>query len=106
MFNKFDAAYQQAVSAYTNAANMPVTLSSSDSDNSDSAFAGIVKGVLQDTAQTINRAENTSSKALVKEADISDVVTSVGEAEMALQTVVAIRDRMISAYQDIIKMPI
>ena len=39
-------------------------------------------------------------------ADLTDVVTAVSEAETALNTVVAIRDRVISAYQDIIKMPI
>ena len=35
-----------------------------------------------------------------------DVVTAVAEAEATLQTVVAVRDKVIAAYNDIIKMPI
>jgi len=38
--------------------------------------------------------------------DIVQVVNSVTAAELTLETVVAIRDRVISAYQDIMKMPI
>jgi flagellar hook-basal body complex protein FliE len=34
------------------------------------------------------------------------VVAAVHAAEITLQTVVAVRDRMISAYQDILRMPI
>ena len=47
-----------------------------------------------------------SAKAIAEKADLTDLVTSVTNAELTLQTVVAVRDRMISAYQDIIKMPI
>jgi flagellar hook-basal body complex protein FliE len=37
---------------------------------------------------------------------MSNVVTAVAEAEAALQTVVAVRDRVIEAYKDIMRMPI
>jgi flagellar hook-basal body complex protein FliE len=39
-------------------------------------------------------------------ADPTDVVQAVNSADMTLQTVVAIRDKMIGAYQDILRMPI
>jgi flagellar hook-basal body complex protein FliE len=35
-----------------------------------------------------------------------DVVTAVSNAEMTLQTVVAVRDRVLNAYQEIMRMPI
>ncbi len=38
--------------------------------------------------------------------DLSTLVTSVASAELSLSTLVAVRDRVINAYQDIIKMPI
>jgi flagellar hook-basal body complex protein FliE len=41
-----------------------------------------------------------------KENSMVDVVTAVSEAETTLQTVVAVRDKVISAYQEIIRMPI
>jgi len=33
------------------------------------------------------------------------VITAVAEAEVTLQTVVAVRDRVIEAYRDIARMP-
>ena len=39
-------------------------------------------------------------------ADIVDVVTAISETEVAVQTMVAVRDRVIQAYEDIMKMPI
>jgi flagellar hook-basal body complex protein FliE len=41
-----------------------------------------------------------------KDGSLVDVVTAVAEAETTLQTVVAVRDKVIAAYQDIMKMPI
>jgi flagellar hook-basal body complex protein FliE len=39
-------------------------------------------------------------------ANIVDVVTAVSETEVAVQTLVSVRDRMISAYEEIMRMPI
>ena len=39
-------------------------------------------------------------------ANIVDVVTAVSETEVAIDAVVAVRDRVIAAYEDIMKMPI
>ena len=38
--------------------------------------------------------------------DIVDVVTAIAAAETQLQTVIAVRDQVISAYQEILRMPI
>jgi flagellar hook-basal body complex protein FliE len=45
-------------------------------------------------------------QALAGQADLTDVVIAVTNAEVTLQTVVAIRDRVIQAYQEIIRMPL
>lgn len=39
-------------------------------------------------------------------ADVVDVVTAVAETEVLLETVVTVRDRVIQAYQEILRMPI
>lgn len=39
-------------------------------------------------------------------ADVVDVVTAIAETEIALETMVAVRDRVISAYEEIMRMPI
>jgi flagellar hook-basal body complex protein FliE len=39
-------------------------------------------------------------------ANMVDVVTAVSESETAIATLVAVRDKVIAAYEDILKMPI
>jgi flagellar hook-basal body complex protein FliE len=39
-------------------------------------------------------------------ANMVDVVTAVAETETAVQTLVSVRDKVISAYEDILKMQI
>ncbi len=51
-------------------------------------------------------AEAKSMQAIAGGGNITDVVTAVSKAELALQTTTAIRDRVVQAYQDIMKMPI
>lgn len=70
------------------------------------SFGDLIGNALKSAAASGYNSEAVSTKALAGKADISDVVTAVSNAEMALNTVVVVRDRVISAYQDIIKMPI
>ena len=39
-------------------------------------------------------------------ANIVDVVTAVAETEVAIDALVSVRDKVISAYEEIMKMPI
>ena len=39
-------------------------------------------------------------------ADMVDVVTAMSQAELAMETMVTVRDRVISAYEEIMRMPI
>ena len=46
------------------------------------------------------------AQAFVGHANLREVVEAVNAAEITLQTVVAVRDRMIAAYQEIMRMPV
>ena len=46
------------------------------------------------------------AKALGGKGNIIDVVTAVSEAEVALDTMVSVRDKVISAYEEIMRMAI
>jgi flagellar hook-basal body complex protein FliE len=70
------------------------------------AFANLVKSALTEAARIGKTAETASIAAVNDRADLSKVVTAVAEAELALQTVVTIRDRVIEAYREIMRMPI
>ena len=70
------------------------------------SFSEILKSAISETSTAVGTSANTGIQAMNGSADLVDVVTSVQNAEMVLETVVAVRDKVIAAYQDIIKMPI
>ncbi|MCI5049084.1 MAG: flagellar hook-basal body complex protein FliE [Rickettsiales bacterium] len=70
------------------------------------SFDRLVGSSLQEARDTGYHSEGVSTKSIANEAELHDLVTSVANAELTLNTVVAVRDRVINAYQDIIKMPI
>lgn len=73
---------------------------------SSSQFLDMVKDVAKDAVESNRQAESISQDALRGKADLTDVVTAVANAEATLQTVVNVRDKVIRAYQEILKMPI
>jgi flagellar hook-basal body complex protein FliE len=72
----------------------------------DSAFSSLVDNALGDVSKATQNLELQSAKALVDEADLVDVATAVQNAEVVVQTVTTVRDKVIAAYNDILKMPI
>ena len=70
------------------------------------SFADLVKDKAEGALDTMRASEVMSAKAITGDADITKVVEAVTAAEVTLQTVVALRDRMISSYQEIMRMPI
>ena len=98
--------FQSAINAYNNASNMAKNVTPSASEDGAKAFANILQNTIQDVTHDLRRAENYAARSLVNQADITDVVTAVNKAETTLQTVIAIRDRLVTAHQEIMKMPI
>jgi flagellar hook-basal body complex protein FliE len=70
------------------------------------SFADMLGEVAKDAKAGGLAAEKLSIQAVAGNADINEVVTAVANAEVTLQTVVAVRDKVIAAYQDILRMPI
>ena len=69
-------------------------------------FADLVKGAIREAAELGERSERVSLSAVNGQGNLNDVVTAVAEADVALKTVIAIRDKVIDSYQQIIRMPI
>jgi flagellar hook-basal body complex protein FliE len=76
---------------------------SSDAANS---FGSAMTQALGQAVQTGHIADDRAMKALSGNGNLTDVVAALSHAEMTLQTATAIRDRVVQAYQDIMKMPI
>jgi flagellar hook-basal body complex protein FliE len=73
-----------------------------------SGFGDVLQRAVEGVVDTSKDAAAKSMQAISGGGDITDVVTAVSQAELALQTTTAIRDRLVvvAAYQDIMKMPI
>ena len=69
-------------------------------------FGDILKSAMSDVMKTTKTAESQMAAQVQGKADLVDVVTAVSSAEASLETVMAIRDQVINAYQEIMRMPI
>jgi flagellar hook-basal body complex protein FliE len=70
------------------------------------SFGNMIEDMVSDATQTMRGAEQASAKQVAGKGDLIDVVTAIGAAETALDTVVAVRDRVVSAYGEIMRMQI
>jgi flagellar hook-basal body complex protein FliE len=75
-------------------------------DKKGGSFTDIAKSVASDIGQTLQTAESTASAALNGKADPHAVVEAMAAAEMTLETAVTIRDKVVEAYQEILRMPV
>jgi len=81
------------------------SIGSASSENG-SSFSNLVNNVLDETVTSLKHGEATASASLVSDVSLTELASAVNNAEIALKTVSAVRSRIISAYQDIMKMPI
>lgn len=97
-----------AANAYKSQLKMQGDMGATESQNDSgkTSFSDMLKNGLQGAIDTQYSTEAVKMDSLTSnKVDLSDLVTAVSNAELTLNTVVAIRDRVISAYQDIIRMP-
>ena len=69
-------------------------------------FADILKTAMSDAVQSSKTAEHMMVANVQGKADLVDVATAISSAQASLQTVMAVRDQVIAAYQQIMAMPI
>ena len=74
--------------------------------SSGGGFGDMISRALQGVVDTGENADTKSMQAIAGGGNITDVVTAVSKAELALQSTTAIRDRVVQAYQDIMRMAI
>ena len=77
-----------------------------NSNDSNSIFSDMIRGVVSNTSDALKKSERLTAASMVDKAPLHDVILSVNESDIALRSVVSIRDKVITAYQDIIRMPI
>ena len=70
------------------------------------SFGDVLKNVMTDTVSASREAEQQMVAGVQNNADLVNVVTAVSSAETSLQTLIAVRDQVISAYQQVMAMQI
>jgi len=89
-----------AAEAYSRTANGPT------SGATGTNFGDTLQRALSSAVAVGHDADTKATQAIMGEGSLTEVVTAISRAELALQSATAIRDRVVQAYQDIMKMPI
>jgi len=96
------AAYRAAAQIATPPANNAIV----PANVPGGSFSDFLSGAIKDSINTMHKGEHAASLQVQGKANLVDVVQSVNAAELTLDTVVAIRDKVVTAYQSIMNMPI
>jgi flagellar hook-basal body complex protein FliE len=92
--------------AYAAIQNQAAAISGGDKTPAPGGFGDLVKSAMTDAVKASKHAEHQMAAQVAGKAELIDVVTAISAAEASLETVMAVRDQVISAYQEIMRMPI
>ncbi|WP_419898101.1 flagellar hook-basal body complex protein FliE [Roseomonas sp. USHLN139] len=70
------------------------------------SFGAMLERAVNNVVDTTRAADTASTGAINGTVGVTDVVLAVSRAELALQTTVALRDRVVAAYQEVMRMPL
>jgi flagellar hook-basal body complex protein FliE len=89
-----------AIAAYRAAGAAPAA------PGGEGGFGGLVARALEQAVEVGRSADTAAAQAMLGQGGVTEAVLAVSRAELALQTTVALRDRVVAAYQDVMRMPI
>jgi len=84
------------------AAARPATEPKADAGGAGEAMNGLAR----DFAATLQQGEATAKAAMTGGADPHALVHALAQTELAVDTVVTVRDKVVEAYQEILRMPV
>jgi len=61
---------------------------------------------LQSFSETLQRGEATAQASMTGGADPQALVQALAQTELAVETAVTVRDKVVEAYQEILRMPV
>src|SRR5687768_16534266 len=70
------------------------------------SFGSLVKEAIGQVVEQGRKSDAQKQALMAGKANIVDVVTAVSETEVAVEAMVAVRDKVIQAYEEIMRMPI
>jgi flagellar hook-basal body complex protein FliE len=76
------------------------------SEGGGMSFGALLKETLGNVMEAGKKSDAQTIAMASGKANVMDVVTAVAETDVAVSTLVSVRDRVIQSYEDIMKMPI
>jgi flagellar hook-basal body complex protein FliE len=70
------------------------------------SFSALLKDAVGSVLEAGKKSDAQTMAMTSGKANVMDVVTAVAETDVAVSTLVSVRDKVIAAYEDIMKMPI
>jgi flagellar hook-basal body complex protein FliE len=74
--------------------------------NTGQSFGEMLRGAVGSVVEAGRNSDTQSQAMAAGKANVVDVVTAVAETEVAVEAMVAVRDKIIAAYEEIMRMPI
>ena len=95
-----------AASAYARVQNNDLGGVDAASGGAGTSFGDTLTQALQGVVDTGHAADQAAAQGISGHGNLTQVVMAVSKAQLALQSTTVIRDRVVQAYQDIMKMSI
>jgi flagellar hook-basal body complex protein FliE len=77
-----------------------------NAQDSGPSFNAMLKDVIDAVSEQAHKSDTQAQAVAEGKSNMIDVVTAVSETETTMQTLVAVRDKVIAAYEDVLKMQI
>lgn len=75
-------------------------------ETKDASPTDTAKAAAADFVNTVMKGEETAKAAVAGKADALSMVEALAATELAMETAVTVRDKVVSAYQEILRMPV
>ncbi|HKS20932.1 MAG TPA: flagellar hook-basal body complex protein FliE [Bradyrhizobium sp.] len=96
-----------AANAYASLARMVESgAGKSGAETGGPSFSSVLKEAVGSVVEAGRKSDAQTMAMTSGKANVMDVVTAVAETDVAVSTLVSVRDRVIQAYEDIMRMPI
>jgi len=97
-------AVSHVAQAYAASQTLPIAPAGADASQSFAELLSRAAGAVAESGRGADAAVAQVSAG--QRTDLVDVVTAVAESQAALETLVAVRDKVVAAYDEIMRMPI
>lgn len=94
--------FSGAINAYHQSASVGKS-GANNAPGADTSFSDAVKGFMSDSLDTVKQGEQAAAAGATGKIGTQEMIMAVEKASTTLETVMAIRDKVIGAYQEIMR---